>query len=86
MINRIVKKYIDNMSKEDIYKFGINNNVYLCDDELDYIYSEIKKNWMHLLNDPTLVVSNIRNNIGPNNREKIISLYNEYYSKYKNYL
>lgn len=86
MINRIIKKYIDNISKDDILNFGINNDIYLTDDELDYIYSEIKKNWMYLLNNPTLVISNIQNNISSNNGEKIIALYNEYYSKYKNYL
>lgn len=86
MINIIIEKYINKLSKNDIIKFGLSNDIKLSTNEIDYIYNEIKKNWKHLINDPILVNSKISDFFVSPNREKILLIYNDYYNKYKNYL
>ena len=33
------------MTKEDVDKFARKNNIYLCEEELDFLYRFVKKNY-----------------------------------------
>lgn len=43
MKEQLIEKYVEKITKEDIKKFGISNSVSLCDEEIDILYTELKK-------------------------------------------
>ena len=83
----LISRYINKMSKEDINKFALNKNINLSDDELDFTYVFIKKNWDQILSNPnSLNLDRYKSKYSSENFNKIKILFAEYYSKYHKYL
>ena len=78
MLN-LVEPYINNMTKQDIYNFGLKNNINLNNNELDFIYNFIKTRYKEVLNNPNnFSLSRYKNNFSNENFIKINGLINRY--------
>jgi hypothetical protein len=87
MIERIIKIKINNLTIEELKKLNINNNLNLNNQELNYLYEIIKKDWNNFLyKDPNPILKNIKNNINQESYNKLYNLYIYYKNKYQNYL
>ncbi|MCM1371170.1 MAG: hypothetical protein NC181_04720 [Clostridium sp.] len=83
----IIKKYIDNITKSDIYNFGVKNNIILDDKELDIIYYYIKKDWKVIIfGNINPILNELKEKVNTYKLTKIVKLYNEFKEKYKNFL
>ena len=77
----IIKSYIKNLTKNDIVKYSIKNNISLTNYELDYIYNNIKNNYEYILSNPTMYLNEIKNNVSITTYNKIYELYTTYFPK-----
>lgn len=83
----IVERYINKMTKEDVYNFGVKKNVNLSDDELTFTYNFIKKNYKQILSNPNILnLDRYKNIYSEDNFIKIKELFKEYYTKYHKFL
>lgn len=81
-MKNIIINYINNMSLNDVNNFAIKNNIYLNNDELDFIYSYIKNNYLKVIDNPyELDISLYKNKFSEENYIKINNLINEYKKK-----
>lgn len=87
MIKKIINNKINNLTLEELKNLAINNNIILNNQELNYIYNIIKKDWNNFLyKDPNPILQNIKNNINQESYNKLYTLYIYYKNKYENYL
>ena len=83
MNKNIIKKYADNITKEDILKFAQSENVSINNNELNTIYYIIKNKQDEILNgDFYNLIDNYKQNFNPLLFNKII----EKYEKYKKFI
>ncbi len=83
----LIKKYMDNLSIEDVSNFATSKNVSLSSEELDFVYDFVKKNWEQVIKNPSLLnLDRYKDHFNPDNFLKIKKLFNEYSAKYKNFL
>lgn len=86
-MKNFIKEYINKITKNDLFNLLKKKDIYLSDNELDYLYNCLKKNWYDFLyNDPTLIFNNIKNNINNDNYNKLYNLYIWAKEKYSFYL
>lgn len=87
MYELIFQNYLNNLTKNDILTFGIQNNIKLNSNELEYIYKTLKNNYKFLLgNDYEIVFKEAKNYLTKSNYDKIFSLYLSYREKYQDFL
>ena len=77
----IIKSYIKNLSKQDIVNFALKNNIILTNNELDYIYNNIKNNYEYILSNPIIYLNKLKNNVSITTYNKIYELYTIYFPK-----
>ena len=78
---------MQNLNKEEVHKFANAKNIFLSEDELEFTYNFIKKNWENILGNPKLLdLDRYKNKFSEENFVKIKKLFNEYYQKYSRYL
>lgn len=83
----MISRYILKLTKEDVNNFAIKKNIILSEDELNFVYTFIKKNWEQILGNPKLLhLERYQNNFTPENFLKIQKLCNEYSAKYQAFL
>ena len=83
----IVERYISKLSKEDINNFAKSKNITLNEEELDFTYSFIKKNYKDFLKNPNLFnIDLYKNKYQSDNFNKIKKVFVEYFSKYQKFL
>lgn len=85
MYNSIIKKYISLVTKDKIKSFGIQNEIYLSEKEIDIIYVFINNNDYvdKLLNsNEDLVFIKIKPYLSDTNFNKIKNLFLEYKNKF----
>lgn len=86
MYEKMLEKYINKLTKEDILKFSYTQNVKLTHEELDIIYFYIKEYWRQIVkSDPTSIFMELKEKLSTNVYNKMIELYNKY-KGYKKYL
>lgn len=86
MYEKMLEKYINKLTKEDILKFSYTQNVKLTHEELDIIYFYIKEYWRQIVkSDPTSIFVELKEKLSTNVYNKMIELYNKY-KGYKKYL
>lgn len=79
----IILKYINKLSKDDIYLFGKKQGVILTRDEINVIYKYIKERYNEFLNGNQIqIFEEIKEKIKPKTYSVIIDLF----YKYKNYI
>lgn len=83
----LVSRYMQNLSKEDINNFAISKNISLNDEELNFTYDFVKRNWQEVLGNPNLLdLDRYKNKFSEENFIKIKKLFIEYSQKYSRYL
>ena len=74
------------LTRNNVYDFAINNNIYLSNDELNFTYEFIKKNWQEVIKNPSnLHLEKYKEIFSNENFSKIEKLFQEYSLKFKNY-
>ena len=83
----LIENYIKQIKKEDIYKFGIQNDISLSDDEVDILYHYLNNNWQDLLyGNSRSIFSDMEKRIDRNKFLKIRKLFDEFFNKYQDFL
>lgn len=75
------------LTKEDVNNFAIQKGANLSEEELDFTYTFVKKNWKDVLKNPNLFdINRYKNKYQSDNFIKIKQVFNEYYQKFGSYL
>lgn len=83
----LIERYINNLTIHDLNYLAINNNINLNDEELNFSFDFIKKNWKTILSNHGLFdIDKYHSHYTEENFEKIKQLYKELKIKYSNYL
>ena len=83
----LIERYIDNMSINDLNNLAIGKGIYLSNEELDFSYKFIKRNWKTVLGNSTLFdIDKYKSKFSEENFYKIKKLANEAIAKYGSYL
>ena len=84
---QIIERYINKMKIEDVSNFAIKKNINLSENELEFTYNFIKKNWNQILSNPSsLNLERYKNVYSEENYNKINNLIKEYYQKYRRFI
>lgn len=87
MYQFFIKKYIENITKNDILVFAHNQNINLTNEEVDLFYVNIKEHWeLILYQNPNNLFESLKTKLQPDTYQKMIELYHYFKEKYKNYL
>lgn len=87
MKEQFIQKYVEKITKEDIRMFATSNSVSLCDEEIDILYMELKKNWkVFLYGNPTPIFSELKTKVSPTTYEKGVELFYTMKQKYQSFL
>lgn len=82
----MVERYINNLDINKVNDFAKSKNINLSNDELEFTYKFIKKNYQDMLRSNNLFdIDRYQNKYTPDNFNKIKKVYIEYYSKYKKF-
>lgn len=83
----LIEKYMNKMTVNDVNNFAISKGVNLNNEELQFTYEFIKKNYKTILGNPSLLNLDLyKNKFSPENFEKVKKILNEYYTKYQRFL
>ena len=83
----MIDNFMRCITKEDVNKFAKSKNVFLDNDELNFTYDFVKKNYKEMLKNLSLFkIDRYKNKYKGNNFEKIKKVYIEYFSKYQRFL
>jgi hypothetical protein len=83
----IIERYMDKLSISDVNEFAKKNNVFLSNEELNFTYKFVKKNWQIILANPSaLNLDRYKDKFSEENMLKIKMLIKKYLGLYKNYL
>ena len=83
----IIGAYINKLTKDDINKFAISKGANLSNEELEFTYSFIKKNWKDVLKNPSIFdIERYSKYYSNDNFIKIKQVFNEYFQKFSSYL
>lgn len=73
--------------KEDIKNFALQKRVNLTEEELNFTYEFIKKNWQDILKNPkALQLERYKNKFSEENFNKIKKIFDEYYQKFGSFI
>lgn len=87
MIQKLIANKIKNITAYDLKQLANNYNIELNNQEIDYLYHKLHNDWYDFIyNDPNPILKDIKENINSKSFEQLLTLYNEYKDKYKNYL
>lgn len=87
MKGQLIKNYINKLTIDDINNIAIRHNIDLNNDELYYIYNQIKNNYQDLLcEDSSIIFNDLKNNVSSSNYDKIKNLFDTYKQKYQSLL
>ena len=83
----LIERYIDNMSIYDLKNMALSKNIDLSQEELEFSFTFIKKNWKTVMSNYSLFdFDKYKSNYSEENFIKIKNLIKEYTLKYGSYL
>lgn len=83
----LIENYIKQIKKDDIYNFGILNNIRLSSDEVDILYHYLNNYWEELLyGNSRGVFLRLEKEFDKDKYLKIKNLFEEYFNKYQIFL
>ena len=85
-MNILIKNYISKLSINNLKEFALKNNINLTDIELEYLLTLVKENFDDILVNEDKYLNIVKDNINPNEFEKIKELFLYYKNRYKGYL
>ncbi len=87
MINKLIDKYINNLTIQDVYTFASKEGVFLTEYEANIIFLNIKENYKTLLyGDESIIFNDLKSKLNSDLYNKIVVLFTEYKNKYNKYL
>ena len=79
----LVKRYVSNLTKDQVNDFALKNDIVLSQEELEFVYAFVKKNWEMIFRNPNLLhLARYKDRFSPQNFVKIQKLFVMYYQKY----
>ena len=86
-MNNLIGLYINKITLNNINDFALKNNIILNKKELNILFDIVKNRYKEVLyEDDSLIKSYLHDNLSMANYNKVIELYDEYRTKYGNYL
>ena len=86
-MNILIRNYINRLTIDDLNTLALKNNINFNNDELNFTYNYIKKNWELMLSNPNLfIIDKYKDYYSLENFNKLKKLYNKYFTKYYKYL
>ena len=86
MYEFMINNYFENLDKNKITYLALKNDIHLSDNELDYLYLTLKKEYKTLLSDNYQVIfDNAKNNLSEVNLQKLLNLYLVYRKMYEGF-
>lgn len=83
----LIERYMNQVTKEKVNTFALNNGITLSDEELSFTHEFIQKNWKQILtNHGEVNLDKYKEKFSNENFPKVKRLYSEYINRYKNYL
>lgn len=87
MYQSLIKQYIDKLNINQVNDFLIKNEIYLTNEELNYVFYEIKTDYPLLFQkNYETALTKLKANLSTTNYQKIYQLYLYYRKRYENYL
>lgn len=75
----IIGAYINKLTKDDVNKFATSKGATLSNEELEFTYSFIKKNWKDILKNPSIFdIERYSKYYSKDNFIKVKQVFNEY--------
>lgn len=79
----IIERYMQKIKKEDVEQFALSKNVHLSNDELDFTYLFLKKNWQEIIKNPSIFnIDRYKDRYTEENFKKVKQVYLEYFQKF----
>ena len=86
-MNNIISNYVERLTKEDIRNFSLSKGANFSEEEINFTYDFIKKNWKDVLKNPNIFdIDRYKNHYKPENFPKIKQVFNEYFQKFNSFL
>ncbi|MGN1352742.1 MAG: hypothetical protein ACI4WF_01610 [Bacilli bacterium] len=86
MYEFMINNYFENLDKNKITYLALKNDIHLSDNELDYLYLTLKKEYKTLLSDDYQVIfDKAKNNLSEVNLQKLLNLYLVYRKMYEGF-
>lgn len=83
----LIERYMNNLSKETVNNFALKNNIELSNEELDFTYDFVKKNWKTVLSNHGIFdLEKYKEKFSSENFPKVQKLLKESLFKYHDYL
>lgn len=83
----LIERYMDKLNINDVNNYLLNNNISLNNEELEFSYNFIKKNWKSIIsNISSFNISKYKEKFSEENYIKLQLLLKESILKYQNYL
>lgn len=83
----LLERYVNNLSIEKVKEFALTKNILFSDEELDFTYKFIKKNWQDILaNHGMFDINRYQSHYSEENFKKLVLVYKEALQKYSTYL
>lgn len=87
MKEKLIQKYVDMLSTDDIIKFSRSNNVELSNNEVNIIYKAIKNEWKTIVyGDYHSILNKYKNDFTVDKLNKMEQLIILYKDKYRNFI
>ncbi len=84
---RVIEKYMNSLDIIKLNTLAIKKEIFLSEEELEFSFNFIKKNWNTILSNPkSFDITKYKNIYSEENYIKIKNLYLEFYNKYSHYL
>ncbi len=74
----IIYEYIKRIKKEDIFNYGIKENIKLTNEEIDTIYDYITNRYDDIINNPLSVLLEVKNKLRKETYNRLLVLYDKY--------
>lgn len=86
MIKRYVQNYIKKLRYEDMISYINKENIYLTEEEYQFLFAYIKKNWELLFCSREQIFKDLKTSLSSTTYLKIEPILLSYQEKYKAYL
>ena len=83
----LIKAYMGRMTVDDVNNFALSKNIHLSNEELNFVYDFIQKNWEQVVkNSKLLNLDRYQDRFSKENFEKIKKLFLEYSARYSSFI
>lgn len=82
MYKELIKKWIPNLTKENIIDYAKKINISLSDSDANTLYQFIMKNYSEILEGNETIFEELKQKINPNLYQQLLKLYEQNKAKY----